>query len=199
MRNIAILASGSGTNAENIIKYFSTKNNARVNLVLSNKRHAMVLKRAEAQKIRAVFFEHNEFYTTGKVLRYLALYKIDFIVLAGFLWLVPENIVKNYAGRIVNIHPALLPGYGGKGMYGDHVHKAVIDNKDKESGITIHYVNDRYDEGDIILQSRCTVDPDETPESLANKIHQLEYAHYPKVIEKLVEKLPDLTYGSEQT
>lgn len=198
MRNIAILASGSGTNAENIIKYFSNKKNARVSLVLSNKRHAMVLKRAEAQKIRTVFFEHNEFYTTGKVLRYLALYKIDFIVLAGFLWLVPENIVKNYAGRIVNIHPALLPDYGGKGMYGDNVHKAVIDNKDKESGITIHYVNNRYDEGDIIFQVRCKVDPDETPESLANKIHQLEYAHYPKVIEKLVDKLPDLTYGSEQ-
>lgn len=198
MRNIAILASGSGTNAENIIKYFSTKKNARVSLVLSNKRHAMVLKRAEAQKIRAVFFEHNEFYTTGKVLRYLALYKIDFIVLAGFLWLVPENIVKNYAGRIINIHPALLPDYGGKGMFGDNVHKAVIDHKDKESGITIHYVNNRYDEGDIIFQARCKVDPDETPESLANKIHQLEYAHYPKVIEKLVDKLPDLTYGSEQ-
>ena len=198
MSNIAILASGSGTNAENIIKYFSTKKNARVSLVLSNKRHAMVLKRAEAHEIRAVFFEHNEFYTTGKVLRYLALYKIDFIVLAGFLWLVPENIVKIYAGRIVNIHPALLPAYGGKGMYGDIVHKAVIDNKDKESGITIHYVNNRYDEGDIIFQARCKVDPDETPESLANKIHQLEYVHYPVVIEKLVEKLPDLIYGSEQ-
>ncbi len=198
MRNIAILASGSGTNAENIIKYFSTKKNARVSLVLSNKRHAMVLKRAEAQKIRAVFFEHNEFYITGKVLRYLALYKIDFIVLAGFLWLVPENIVKNYAGRIVNIHPALLPGYGGKGMYGDKVHKAVIDNNDMESGITIHYVNNHYDEGDIIFQARCKVNPDETPESLANKIHQLEYTHYPKVIEKLVDKLPDLTYGAEQ-
>jgi phosphoribosylglycinamide formyltransferase-1 len=192
MRNIAVFASGSGTNAENIIKYFSNQNTARVSLVLSNKRQAMVLKRAEALNIRTLFFEHKEFYVSGKVLRYLTLYKIDFIVLAGFLWLVPESILEQYPGRIINIHPALLPAYGGKGMYGDAVHKAVIASKDKESGITIHYVNKHYDKGDIIFQKKCKVAKDETAGSLAEKVHALEYEHFPKVIEKIVEKLPDL-------
>lgn len=199
MRNIAIFASGSGTNAENIIQYFSNRNTAKVSLVLSNKRQSMVLKRAEALKIRTVFFEHKEFYITGKVLRYLGLYKIDFIVLAGFLWLVPENIIEQYPGRIINIHPALLPGYGGKGMYGDAVHKAVIGNRDKESGISIHYVNKLYDKGDIIFQERCKVDPSDTPDLLAEKVHALEYLHYPKIIEDLVVKLPDfLIKGPEE-
>jgi phosphoribosylglycinamide formyltransferase 1 len=199
MRNIAILASGSGTNAENIIKYFSNKNTAKVSLVLSNKRQAQVLKRAEANDIRTVFFEHKEFYVTGKVLRYLLLYKIDFIVLAGFLWLVPENIIEQYSGRIINIHPALLPAYGGKGMYGDAVHKAVIASGDKESGITIHYVNKYYDKGDIIFQTKCKIDPSENPESLATKVHTLEYQHYPKIIEDIVVKLPDfLIKGIEE-
>lgn len=199
MRNIAIFASGSGTNAENIIKYFSTTNTAQVSLVLSNKRQAMVLKRAEALNIRTLFFEHKEFYVTGKVLRYLTLYKIDFIVLAGFLWLVPENIIDYFEKRIINIHPALLPSYGGKGMYGDVVHKSVIADKAKESGITIHYVNKQYDKGDIIFQSRCKVDRGETPESLAAKVHALEYLHYPKIIEDLVIKLPDfLVKGPEE-
>ena len=199
MRNIAILASGSGTNAENIIKYFSNTNTAQVSLVLSNKRQAMVLKRAEAHKIRTVFFEYKEFYVTGKVLRYLALYKIDFIVLAGFLWLVPENIIEQFPGRIINIHPALLPAHGGKGMYGDAVHKAVIASHDTESGITIHYVNKQYDKGDIIFQARCKVDPNETPDSLAPKVHALEYLHYPRVIEELVVNLPDfLIKGPEE-
>jgi phosphoribosylglycinamide formyltransferase-1 len=192
MRNIAILASGSGTNAENIIKYFSNSNSVKVSLVLSNKRQALVLKRAEMLNIRTVFFERKEFYVTGKVLRYLALYKIDFIILAGFLWLVPENIIEQYPGRIINIHPALLPRYGGKGMYGDSVHKAVLGNKDKESGITIHYVNKQYDEGDIVFQAKCKVDPSDTPSTLAERVHALEYAHYPEVIEDLVLKLPDM-------
>jgi phosphoribosylglycinamide formyltransferase 1 len=199
MRNIAILASGTGTNAENIIKYFSNKNTAKVSLVLSNKRQAPVLKRAEENNIRTVFFEYKEFYNTGKVLRYLLLYKIDFIVLAGFLWLVPENIIEQYTGRIINIHPALLPSYGGKGMYGETVHKAVLANHDKESGITIHYVNKFYDMGDIIFQSRCKVDQSDTVDSLAEKVHALEYQFYPKVIEDLVVKLPDfLVKGAEQ-
>jgi phosphoribosylglycinamide formyltransferase-1 len=199
MRNIAIFASGSGTNAENIIQYFSNRNTAKVSLVLSNKRQALVLKRAEALNIRTVFFEYKEFYVTGKVLRYLALYKIDFIVLAGFLWLVPENILEQFPGRIINIHPALLPGYGGKGMYGEAVHKAVINNHDTESGITIHYVNKLYDDGDIIFQKRCKVDPSDTPDTLAARIHSLEYKHYPKVIEDLVKKLPDfLIKGTEE-
>jgi phosphoribosylglycinamide formyltransferase 1 len=191
MKNIAILASGSGTNAENIITYFSNRNTAKVTLVLSNKRNAFVLERAAKHNIRSVFFDHKEFYVSGKVLRYLLLYKIDFIALAGFLWLVPSNILQQYHERIVNIHPALLPGYGGKGMYGDNVHKAVIRNHEKESGISIHYVNEDYDKGDIIFQARCQVDPADTPESLAEKVHSLEYQYYPKIIEGLVEKLPE--------
>jgi phosphoribosylglycinamide formyltransferase-1 len=159
----------------------------------------LVLKRADALNIRTVFFERKEFYVTGKVLRYLGLYKIDFIVLAGFLWLVPENIIEQYPGRIVNIHPALLPRYGGKGMYGEAVHKAVVENHDKESGITIHYVNKFYDKGDIIFQERCNVDPSDTPSTLAEKVHALEYLHYPVIIEKLIVKLPDfLVKGTEE-
>jgi phosphoribosylglycinamide formyltransferase-1 len=198
MRNIAIFASGSGTNAENIIKYFSNRNTAKVCLVLSNKRQAQVLKRAEDNGIRTVFFEHKEFYVTGKVLRYLVLYKIDFIVLAGFLWLVPENIIEQYAGRIINIHPALLPSYGGKGMYGEAVHKAVLENRDAQSGITIHYVNKLYDKGDIIFQTKVPVDPSDSATTLADKVHALEYLHYPKVIEDLVVKLPDILIKSAE-
>lgn len=199
MRNIAIFASGSGTNAENIIQYFSNNNTAKVTLVLSNNRQAKVLKRAEAHNVRTVFFERREFYVTGKVSRYLALYKIDLIVLAGFLWLVPESIVEHYSGRLINIHPALLPKYGGRGMYGEFVHKAIIENHDAESGITVHYVNKKYDEGDIIFQTRCKVEPSDTPESLAEKVHALEYLHYPKVIEELAVKLPDfLVKGPEE-
>lgn len=192
MRNIAIFASGSGTNAENIIKFFSTNKTARVSLVLSNKREAYVLKRAATLNVRSVFFDRKELYEKDKVLRYLSMYKIDFIVLAGFLWLIPENILDIYDKRIVNIHPALLPGYGGKGMYGEIVHEAVIAHHEKESGITIHYVNRVYDEGDIIFQTRCTIDPADTPATLAKKVHELEYKYFPVVIEELVERLPDM-------
>lgn len=192
MRNIAIFASGSGTNAENIIKFFSTSKTARVSLVLSNKREAYVLKRAATLNVRSVFFDHKELYEKDKVLRYLSMYKIDFIVLAGFLWLIPENILDIYDKKIVNIHPALLPGYGGKGMYGEIVHEAVIAHHEKESGITIHYVNKAYDKGDIIFQTRCVIDPGDTPATLATKVHELEYKYFPVVIEELVEKLPDM-------
>lgn len=193
MRNIAIFASGSGSNAENIIKYFSNKNSARVSLILSNKRDAYVLKRAATLNVRSVFFDRKELYVTEKVLRYLSLYKTDFIVLAGFLWLIPENILNAYDKRIINIHPALLPRHGGKGMYGDVVHEAVIARHEKESGITIHYVNKLYDKGDIIFQAKCKVDPADTPETLAVKVHALEYEHFPRIIEELVIKLPDLS------
>ena len=189
MRSIAIFASGSGTNTENIIKYFSTKNNVKVSIVLSNRSDAVVLERAARLGVRSIFFDREEFYNTDKVLRYLVLSKADFIVLAGFLWLVPDNILRKYENRIINIHPALLPSYGGKGMYGDKVHKAVLQNGDKESGITIHYVNEAYDEGDIIFQAKCTVEPGDTPESLAQRVHALEYQHYPRVIEELIEQL----------
>lgn len=189
MRNIAIFASGSGTNAENIIRYFSNEKAARVALVLSNKREAYVLKRAEALDTDSIFFDRDDLYKTGRVLEYLENYRIDFIVLAGFLWLIPDPILDKYENRIVNIHPALLPKYGGKGMYGDRVHKAVIEDRQAESGITIHYVNRNYDEGDIIFQARCRVDPDDTPGSLAEKVHALEYSNYPVVVNELVQKL----------
>jgi phosphoribosylglycinamide formyltransferase-1 len=190
MKNIAILASGSGTNAENIIKYFSNKKSARVTLVLSNRREAYVLKRAAEHNVKSLFFERIEFYADGSVLDRLRSEKIDFLVLAGFLWLVPETILNEYEGRIINIHPALLPEYGGKGMYGERVHRAVIANRDKESGITIHYVNRHYDEGDIIFQAKCRVEPSDTPDTLASKVHLLEYEFYPKIIEDLIMKLP---------
>ena len=192
MRNIAIFASGSGTNAENIIRYFSNRKSARVKLILSNKREAFVLKRAESHNIKSIFFDRHDFYETGKVLETLMENKIDFIVLAGFLWLVPGNILKFYDRRIINIHPALLPNHGGKGMYGDKVHKSVIANHEKESGITIHYVNNIYDAGDIIFQARCDVDKNDTPDALASKVHALEYRYFPQVIEEIVTKLPSL-------
>ena len=193
MRNIAIFASGSGTNAENIIRYFSNKKSAKVSLVLSNMRQALVLKRAEALNIPVTFFDRKDFYDSRAVSDLLESYKIDFIVLAGFLWLVPEYLIEKYHGRLINIHPALLPAYGGKGMYGDAVHKAVIANHDPESGITIHYVNKMYDEGDIIFQARCNVDPDETADSLAQKVHALEYIHFPRVIEELLLEGSDIS------
>ena len=191
MRNIAIMASGTGTNAENIIKYFSNKKTASVSLVLSNKRNAMVLKRAEALHVDALFFDYNDFYVTGKVGELLFQYNIDFIVLAGFLWLVPEHLIDSYPQRIINIHPALLPKYGGRGMYGDAVHRAVLANGEKESGITIHFVNMHYDDGDIIFQAKCPVKPDDTPETLASRVHELEYRHFPRVIGELTAVLPD--------
>ena len=192
MRNIAIFASGSGTNAENIIKYFSNRKTAKVSLILSNKREAYVLKRAEAHCINSVFFERHDFYDSGKVLKVLLDSKTDFIVLAGFLWLVPQPILDHYPGKIINIHPALLPKYGGRGMYGEKVHKAVIQNHDPESGITIHYVNNVYDAGDIIFQARCKVDKDDTPETLATKVHSLEYRYFPEIIEEIINKLPEV-------
>jgi len=186
MSNIAIFASGSGTNAENIIKYFSNKKTANVVLILSNRREAPVLKRAEQNNVDSFFFDRNDFYISSRVLDKLVQYRIDFIVLAGFLWLVPENILERYRGSIINIHPALLPKYGGKGMYGSRVHKAVIDNREILSGITIHFVNSGYDEGDIIFQKTCKIDPSDTPETLAMKVHELEYRHYPEIIEALI-------------
>ncbi len=190
MKNIAIFASGTGTNAENIIRYFSNRDCARVVLVLSNRSDAYVLKRAEALSVRTFFFERNDFYGSGRVTGILQGNNIDFIVLAGFLWLVPGDIIEKYKGRIINIHPALLPLHGGRGMYGERVHRAVIQSREKESGISIHYVNNRYDEGDIIFQARCTVEPADTAESLARKVHELEYRYLPGVIEDLVQKLP---------
>ncbi len=189
MKNIAIFASGSGSNAENIIRYFSNEKCARVTLVLTNRPDAYVLERAGKLSVKSKIFDRNDFYASNRVLDILREEKIDFIVLAGFLWLVPAIIIDTFRNRLVNIHPALLPLYGGKGMYGARVHKAVIDNGESWSGITIHSVNEIYDDGDIIFQARCKVEPEDNADSLAEKIHLLEYEHYPVVIKDLIEKL----------
>lgn len=189
MKNIVILASGTGTNAENIIKYFSNGNKAKVTLVLSNKPQAKVLERAAALGVDSFFFDRRQFYETGEVLMTLMRKETDLVVLAGFLWLVPAEIISAYRGRIVNIHPALLPSFGGSGMYGDRVHRAVLDAGCTESGITIHYVNEKYDAGDIIFQAKCPVVPGDDVESLAARVHALEYEHYPVVISRLIDCL----------
>lgn len=190
MKNIAIFASGSGTNAENIMHHFSASPMARVALLVSDNPDAYALKRAEKFGVESVVIPRSDFRTGGALaLEALRREHIDFIVLAGFLSLVPPSIIDAFRGRIVNVHPALLPKYGGKGMYGDRVHRAVIENREAESGITIHHVNEVYDSGDTIAQYRVAVSSDDTPETLASKIHRLEYAHFPKVIEQEVSKL----------
>lgn len=185
MKKIAILASGEGTNAERIIRYFLEKRTAEVVLVITNKAQAGVLKRAERLSVPSLILTAQEF-ASGKALEALHLYNIDFIVLAGFLLKVPDTILHDYPNKIVNIHPALLPKFGGKGMYGSHVHQAVIDSNEKESGITIHYINEHYDEGNTIFQATCPVLPDDTPDTLAARVHQLEYEHFPRVIERAI-------------
>lgn len=186
MKHISILASGNGTNAENIIRYFSNGKKAKVTLVLSNKPQAKVMERAAALGVDAFFFDRSQFYETGEVLMMLRRRETDLVVLAGFLWLVPDDIIEAFRGRIVNIHPALLPRFGGKGMYGDRVHRAVLEAGCSESGITIHYVNELYDSGDIIFQAHCPVLPGDNVHSLAERVHALEYEHYPRVIEELI-------------
>jgi phosphoribosylglycinamide formyltransferase-1 len=187
MKNIVLFASGSGTNAENISLFFRDTPNVEVSYILSNRSNAGVLDRAKNLNIRTFVFDRKMFFESDEVLNLLSEISPDLIVLAGFLWLVPEKLVKAFPNRIVNIHPALLPAYGGKGMYGDRVHQAVIDNGEKESGITIHYVNEKYDEGNIIFQGKCPVEEDDTADSLAEKVHQLEYEHYPRVIKQVLD------------
>ena len=189
IKNIAIFASGSGTNTENIANYFKTKGLIPINLIVTNKRDAFVLERAKKLGIDSIVIEKEAWNNPQHVLSTLEKYKIDFIVLAGFLLKVPEYLIVEYQNRIINIHPALLPKHGGKGMYGDFVHQAVVDAKDTESGITIHYCNEKYDDGNIIFQATCPVYPSDSAEQVAQKVHQLEYEHYPIVIEKLLDQL----------
>ncbi|WP_294635052.1 phosphoribosylglycinamide formyltransferase [uncultured Bacteroides sp.] len=188
-KNIAILASGSGTNAENIIRYFQVKKSASVALVLTNRRDAFVLERARGLGVPYCFFPKDEWEHGGAILSVLEEHGVDFVVLAGFLARVPEAILHVYPGRIINIHPSLLPKFGGKGMYGNRVHEAVLAAGEVESGITIHYINEHYDEGDVIRQVRCPVLPEDTPEELACRIHALEYEVYPEVIEQLLSEI----------
>ncbi len=189
MKRIAILASGSGSNAENIANYFKSNSDVEISIILSNKKDAFVLQRANKLNIPAQSFNRNDFYETNTIVNLLKDKKIDLVVLAGFLWLVPDSLIKAYPNSIINIHPALLPNYGGKGMYGMHVHKAVINNNEKESGITIHLVNEKYDDGETILQAKCQIDEHDTAEDLANKIHELEYEHFPLAVESYLNKL----------
>ncbi len=185
MIKIVIFASGSGTNAENIIRYFQATKSASVEAVFTNKADAQVLQRAEKYQVPSQVFTKNDL-ETGKVLQEINTIQPDLIVLAGFLLKFPESIVAEYPDKIINIHPALLPKYGGKGMYGMHVHRAVVENKESKTGITIHYVNENYDEGNIIFQKEVTVLISDTPEVVAAKIHELEQDHFPVVIEKLL-------------
>ena len=184
MKRIAIFASGSGTNAQKIIEYFSTSKEIVVDSLWSNNENAYALIRAEKLGIETFTFESDEFYRSNEILDRLYDHRIDMIVLAGFLWLVPRNLTELFT--VINIHPALLPKYGGKGMFGVNVHKAVLASKDKESGITIHQVNQDYDKGKIIFQATCPILPKDTPETLAARIHELEYQHYPRVIEEVL-------------
>lgn len=187
--NIAIFGSGNGSNAQHISEYFANNNKVNISTFIANKKDAYIIERAQKLGIPCRIFNRNDFYYTNNVVDYLKEMEIDIIVLAGFLWLIPENILQAYPQRIINIHPALLPLYGGKGMYGMNVHQAVIDNKEVESGITIHFVNDKYDEGSTIFQAKCNITPKDTAETLAQKIHLLEYEHFPKTIENVINNI----------
>ncbi len=180
------MASGSGTNAQAIIDHFATSGLARVNLVLSNKSTAQVLERATRAGIPALSFNRSAFAKAGPVSNLLKQEQPDLIVLAGFLWKIPDYLIQQFPQKIINIHPSLLPKYGGKGMYGHHVHEAVIAQGEKESGISIHYVNEAYDEGAIIQQVSCPVQTEDTAADLAQRIQQLEHEHFPNIIEGLL-------------
>jgi phosphoribosylglycinamide formyltransferase-1 len=186
MPRLAVFASGNGSNTQRIAEYFAGHSGISVDLVLSNKPDAYVLTRAEKLGIPSMVFKRESFYGSDSLPAHLLSLNIDYLILAGFLWLIPQNLLDAFPGKIINIHPALLPKYGGKGMFGMKVHEAVIAAKEPESGITIHYVDERYDEGKIIFQSRCPVTGDDTAETLAMKVHALEYRWFPEVIAQVV-------------
>jgi phosphoribosylglycinamide formyltransferase-1 len=187
MKRIVIFASGSGTNAENLIVFFHNRDNASVIQVLTNNPRAKVLDRCKKLNVSTLSFNQTAFSKTDDVLNILKKANPDLIVLAGFLWKFPEHILAQFRNKVINIHPALLPKYGGKGMYGMHVHEAVVANKEKETGITIHYVNEHYDEGAIIFQAKCDVNSNDSADDLAEKIHKLEMEHFPNVVNSLLD------------
>lgn len=188
-KNIAIFASGGGSNAQKMIDYFADSTTVNVALIVSNKADAGVLGIAERHGIRALVIQRSGFYQSEQLLEVLRAADIDFIVLAGFLWLIPPYLIQAFPKKIVNIHPALLPKYGGKGMYGMHVHEAVKAAGETETGITIHYVNEHYDEGDIVFAAKTALTPDDSPTDIAKKVQQLEHAHFPRVVDQLVNAL----------
>jgi phosphoribosylglycinamide formyltransferase 1 len=181
---IAIFASGSGSNAENIANYYSKSSVFEFPLIISNKADAYVHERAKKLQIPSFTFSREDFLAGDKIITFLKEHDIEYIVLAGFLLKIPNSLVEAYPNKIINIHPALLPKYGGKGMYGQHVHQAVVDAGETESGITIHYVNGNYDEGNVIFQAKCPVLPTDTADTIAQKVHALEYEHFPRIIGK---------------
>jgi len=186
MKRMVIFASGSGSNAENIITFFQNRDDASVVLVLTNNPYAKVLERCKKLNVSALSFNKIAFTETDTVLNILKDVQPDLIILAGFLWKFPENILREFPNKVINIHPALLPKYGGKGMYGMHVHEAVVLNRETETGITIHYVNEHYDEGTIIFQAKCIVNENDTAEDVADKIHYLEMIHFPEAVAKIL-------------
>lgn len=186
MKRLAIFASGTGSNAKRLIDYFSEKETISVALLISNRKECGALEIARKAGTTAIRFSKEEFYDSSTVIEKLTTEKIDFIVLAGFLIKVPDNILKAYENKIINIHPALLPDFGGKGMYGLNVHKAVIESGKKESGITIHLVNEHYDEGRILFQAKCPVLENDTAEALAARVQELEHKHFPEVVERFI-------------
>ena len=189
MKHIAIFASGTGSNATKIVEYFADNKNIRVSLIVSNKAEAGVLKMAKANDIPTHIISRTDFYKTEDILKRFKAYHVDFVVLAGFLWLIPSYLVESFPHRIVNIHPALLPAYGGKGMYGMNVHRAVQAAGERESGMTIHYVNIKYDEGDIIFQAKTNLLATDTPEDIQKKVLKLEHKHYAELVDEIVTKL----------
>jgi len=188
-KRIAIFASGSGSNAQKIMEHFKRNSEAEVVLVLTNNPQAYVLQRADNFEIPSHIFSRHEFYETDGIIRLLKNLQVDLIVLAGFLWLVPPTLLKAFPNKIINLHPALLPKFGGKGMYGDHVHKAVLAAGEDESGITIHFVNEKFDEGEILHQSRFKIEPGDNLEMIKFKGQQLEHQNFPRVIESLLKKM----------
>jgi phosphoribosylglycinamide formyltransferase-1 len=192
MKRIAVFASGSGSNAENLVNYFRDSEVARISLVVCNRKEAFVFERMKRLEIPCIYVPKNDF-VNGSILSALKAYNIDMIVLAGFLLLVPDSLLSEYSGKIINVHPALLPGFGGKGMYGKHVHEAVVKAGEQKSGITIHYVNERFDEGEIIAQFETALQPGDTPESVAAKIHELEMKFFPKVVEDVIRKWDEIS------
>jgi phosphoribosylglycinamide formyltransferase-1 len=188
-KRIAIFASGSGSNAQKIMEHFKRSPEAEVVLILTNNPQAYVLQRADNFEIPSHIFTRSEFYDTDAVIKLLKNLQVDLIVLAGFLWLVPPTLLKAFPNKVINLHPALLPKYGGKGMYGDYVHNAVLAAGEEESGITIHFVNEKFDEGEILHQSRFKIEPGDNLEMLKFKGQQLEHQHFPRVIENLLKKM----------
>lgn len=186
MKHVVIFASGSGTNAENLIRFFQNDPEVEIVQVLTNNPRAKVIERCNNLNVSCLCFNRAAFYSSDHVLELLKMNNPDLIILAGFLWKVPDSMIKAFPERIINIHPALLPKYGGKGMYGMHVHRAVVENGETESGISIHYVNENYDEGAIIFQASCTLSKSDSPEDVASKIHELEMTHFPKVVKSLL-------------